>query len=75
MAKVAFSRIDVLKIVSRMSAKSALLKTVPYGSDLAISLRTPSSPIVEKLMREIGISEEKMSEAYRVARAKVLKSK
>lgn len=75
MAKVNFSRIDVMNITRRVSAKLAALREAPYGSDLAISLLTPSSPITEKLMREIGISEEKMSEAYRIAREKVLKSK
>lgn len=75
MAKVNFSRIDVMNITRRASAKLAALREAPYGSELAISLLTPSSPITEKLMREIGVSEEKISEAYRVAMTAATKSK
>ena len=76
MAKVAFSRSDVIAINGRMSSKLAALKDANYGPTSAPALsRSPSSPVAAKVMREIGVSNKKMSEAYRFARTTTIKPK
>lgn len=76
MAKVAFSRSDVLTINGRMSGKSAVSKQPRVGLAFSASLsRSPSSPIAAKVMREVGVSSEKMSDAYRFAKTMAAKSK
>lgn len=61
MAKVAFSRSDVIAINDRMAGESV----VPNSTTL---LRSSTSPVAAKVMREIGVSSKKISEAYRFAR-------
>ncbi|MEO7497342.1 MAG: hypothetical protein ABIT83_06270 [Massilia sp.] len=75
MAKVAFSRSDVIAINGRMSGKSATQKPAHYGVASSTLLRSPSSPVAAKVMREIGVSSKKISEAYSFARATAAKSK
>jgi hypothetical protein len=76
MAKVAFSRSDVMAINGRMSSKSAAPKNANYGLTSAPTLsRAPSSPVAAKVMREVGVSNKKMSEAYRFARTATVKPK
>lgn len=75
MAKLAFSRSDVLAINGRMSSKSAVAHqahAVPAASTLS---RSPASPIAAKVMREVGVSSKKMSEAYSFAKAIAIKAK
>lgn len=68
MAKLAFSRSDVMAINGRMSSKSTLPKQVDHSPASAALSRSPSSPVAAKVMREVGVSSKKMSEAYRLAR-------
>lgn len=74
MAKLAFSRSDVIAINRRMVTKPALLQETPNGSAFPTRPQSPSSPIAAKLMREVGVSSKKMSEAYRFARSAVIKA-
>jgi hypothetical protein len=75
MAKVAFSRSDVMAINGRMSSKSAVPKQANYGLASTTLSRAPSSPVAAKVMREIGVSSKKISEAYRFAKSTVNKPK
>jgi hypothetical protein len=75
MAKVAFSRSDVVAINDRMSSKSAAPKAGHYGPASTTLSRSPSSPVAAKVMREVGVSNKKMSEAYRSARSTTIKQK
>jgi hypothetical protein len=60
-AKPIFSRADVAAINARIARYS----TSPLAlADLA---RAPSSPVAAKVLREIGISREKLNEAFRIA--------
>ena len=60
-AKPAFSRADVAAIKARIARYS----TSPLAiADLA---RAPTSQIAAKVLREIGISREKLNEAFRIA--------
>ncbi|MDB5936850.1 MAG: hypothetical protein JWQ01_4194 [Massilia sp.] len=75
MAKVAFSRSDVMAINGRMSSKSAVPKAANYGPASTTLSRSPSSPVAAKVMREVGVSSKKMSEAYRFAKTAAVKPK
>lgn len=69
-AKSAFSRSDVAAIMIRMSNGH------PGAEFRASSLsHAPASPIAAKLMRDIGVSREKMRQAYGHARSVVLAQK
>jgi len=60
-AKPIFSRADMAAINARIARYS----TSPLAlADLA---RAPVSPIAAKVLREIGISREKLNEAFRIA--------
>jgi len=74
MAKLAFSRSDVIAINHRMVAKPASHQEALNGPVFPTLSRSPSSPIAAKLMREVGVSSKKMSEAYRFARSAVNKA-
>ncbi|MPQ57478.1 hypothetical protein [Duganella sp. FT27W] len=74
MAKMAFSRSDVIAINRRMVAKPASQQEARNGPVFPTLSRSPSSPIAAKLMREVGVSSKKMSEAYRFARSAVIKA-
>jgi len=75
MAKIAFSRSDVAALAGRMSVP----KEANYGppstnagkhvSPTTLS-RSPSSPVAAKVMREVGISSQKITEAYSIALAR-----
>jgi hypothetical protein len=71
MAKVAFSRSDVMAINDRMVGKSSVPSEAKYAPAPTSLSRAPSSPVAAKVMREVGVSIEKMSEAYRLARKTV----
>ncbi len=71
MAKMAFSRGDVMAINDRMSSNSPMASESKYTPTTMTLSRAPSSPVAAKVMREVGVSAEKMSEAYRVARTTV----
>jgi hypothetical protein len=75
MAKVAFSRSDVVAINGRMASKSAVPKEANFGTASTTLSRSPSSPVAAKVMREVGVSKKKMSEAYSFARTAAIKSK
>lgn len=75
MAKVAFSRSDVMAINGRMSSKSVVPKQAGYSLASTTLSRAPSSPVAAKVMREIGVSNKKMSEAYRFAKTTANKPK
>jgi len=75
MAKVAFSRSDVMAINGRMSTKSAVPKAANYDSASSALSRSPSSPVAAKVMREVGVSRKKISEAYRFAKTAVINPK
>lgn len=60
--KTAFSRSDVAAISIRMSHNAAYS---PASSALSHS---PASPVAAKVMREVGVSREKMHEAYSYAK-------
>lgn len=69
-AKSAFSRSDVAAIMSRMSSGG------PGANLRASSLsHAPVSPVAAKVMREIGVSPEKMRQAYGYAKSMVLTNK
>ena len=63
-----FSSADLAAISARMARYSAS----PASTN---SSYTPTSPIVAKLMREKGVSREKMNEAYRIAQMTVRSGK
>lgn len=67
-AKNFFSSADLAAISARMARYS----TSPASTN---STYTPDSPIVAKLMREKGVSREKMNEAYRIAQMTVRSGK
>lgn len=68
MAKLTFSRGDVLAINSRMVSKSGAFSEARYDPTPTKLSHAPSSPVAAKVMREVGVSTEKISAAYRVAR-------
>lgn len=84
MAKVAFSRSDVAAINGRMSSKgttvprdtrdgrysSSSSREVSYASTTATVSRAPASPVAAKVLREVGVSSRKITEAYSVALAR-----
>ena len=84
MAKVAFSRSDVAAINGRMSSKgtnvsrdsrdgrynSSSSREVSYASTPATVSRAPASPVAAKVLREVGVSSKKITEAYSVALAR-----
>lgn len=75
MAKVAFSRSDVAALAGRMSVPREANYGPPspnagnHASTTTLS-RSPSSPVAAKVMREVGISSKKITEAYSVALAR-----
>lgn len=79
--KKSFSRSDVMAINDRVAhgSKSAPSdSSVPQKGSHATSStlsRAPSSPLAAKVMREIGVSNKKITEAYSLARATVIKKK
>lgn len=75
MAKTAFSRSDVVALAARMSwfdqakdGQHALGVARALSASTALS-RLPSSPVAAKVMREVGISSQKISDAYGAALA------
>ncbi len=66
MTKSAFSRSDVANISSKMSQKSA------YPDYSEPMLRGPSSSVAAKVMRDVGVSREKMQQAYTAAKKTVI---
>lgn len=75
MPKLAFSRSDVMAINGRMAGKSTVPTQSHYGSVSGVLLRSPSSPVAAKVMREVGVSSKKISEAYRSAKMTASKPK
>lgn len=59
--KPTFSRADVAAINARFARHA---DSPDWITDLA---RSPTSPIAAKIMRDIGISREKLNEAFRIA--------
>jgi len=80
MAKVAFSRSDVAAITGRMSSRATTLSkdgryTSPpresnYSTVSNSTSRAPASPVAAKVLREVGVSNKKILEAYSVALAR-----
>lgn len=84
MAKVAFSRSDVAAINGRMSSKgtgvyrdsrdgrysSSSPREGSYAPTTATVSRAPASPVAAKVLREVGVSSKKITEAYSVALAR-----
>lgn len=68
MAKLTFSRGDVIAINGRMVSKSGAFSEARHDPTPPKLSHAPSSPVAAKVMREIGVSTEKISAAYRVAR-------
>lgn len=68
-AQPAFSRSDVAAICARISLNPV------YSAARTNLSRTPASPIAAKLMREIGVSREKMNQAYCLAKTAVFAKK
>jgi hypothetical protein len=74
MAKIAFSRSDVIAITHRMT-DGAAAHAAPVREHTSAALsRAPASPVAAKVMREVGVSSKKMSEAYRLARTAAIKA-
>lgn len=73
MAKLAFSRSDVIAINERMSNKPLASGKASDGRWPHAVARAPASPVAAKVMREIGVSSKKISEAYRSAKISVSK--
>lgn len=65
--KRTFSLSDVAVISNKMSHKSG------YSFTSTALSRAPSSPVAAKVMREVGVSREKMQEAYSFANSVVAK--
>lgn len=85
MAKVAFSRSDVATINGRMSGKGTVVargsmngghgsssqrESSGYAPTTATVSRAPASPVAAKVLREVGVSSRKITEAYSVALAR-----
>lgn len=84
MAKTAFSRSDVAAINGRMAVKgtaagrelkdsrynASSAKEASYASAALTASRAPASPVAAKVLREVGVSSKKISEAYCVALAR-----
>lgn len=76
MAKVAFSRSDVAALAGRMAVPREANYGPPspnaanYASAATTLSRSPSSPVAAKVMREVGISSQKITEAYSAALAR-----
>ncbi|WP_144241480.1 hypothetical protein [Janthinobacterium agaricidamnosum] len=66
MTKSTFSRSDVAKISSRMS------QNLVYADDTAPISRGPASSVAAKVMRDVGVSREKMQQAYTAAKKTVI---
>ena len=89
MAKVAFSRSDVAAVTGRMSSKggtvtrnstdgrysSTVVMQGNYAPTTATVSRAPSSPVAAKVLREVGVSNKKLTEAYSVAIARTTSAK
>jgi len=65
--KPAFTHSDVVAIMHRMARQQS--GNGASGIDLS---HAPTSPVAARLMREIGVSNEKMCAAYAIARRAVL---
>jgi len=79
MAKAVFSRSDVATITGRLSNKTVVSRDghyssppreANYGRTSTSVSRAPSSPVAAKVLREVGVSSKKISEAYSVALAR-----
>lgn len=76
MAKVAFSRSDVAALAGRMSVPMEANYGPPspnasnYAPTPPTLSRAPSSPVAAKVLREVGISNKKITEAYSAALAR-----
>lgn len=84
MVKEAFSRSDVAAITGRMSSKAAtvamdskdghcsstVVRQGNYAPTTATVSRAPSSPVAAKVLREVGVSNKKLIEAYSEAIAR-----
>lgn len=68
-AKPAFSRGDVAAISTRMSHNPV------HGPAQTSLSHAPTSPVAAKVMREVGVSREKMHQAYSVAKTAVVAKK
>jgi hypothetical protein len=79
MVKAVFSRSDVMAINDRVSSKLVSMSDSssdgPAASGTTTNSRSPASSIAAKVMREIGVSDKKMVEAYSFARAASVKPK
>lgn len=67
--KPAFSRSDVAAISTRMSHNAA------HSAASSTLSHTPASAVAAKVMREVGVSREKMYQAYSFAKTSVVAKK
>lgn len=65
----AFSRGDLAAISTRMSNNAV------YSVTSSALSHAPASPVAAKVMREVGVSREKMHQAYRFAKTSVVAKK
>lgn len=76
MAKSVFSRSDVVALSGRLSNKTVVSadgnyrtppKEAKYAPSSSSQSRAPASPVAAKVLREVGFSSKRISEAYGVA--------
>lgn len=68
MTKVTFSQSDVAAITNRMSTSTSVPGEAHYAPTNTPLSHAPSSPVAAKVMREFGVSTEKITAAFKVAR-------
>lgn len=68
MAKVYFTLGDIISLEMRKSDGTESSRMPRFTSKVSSWHRAPASPIVDRLMREVGVSNEEINAAYRLAR-------
>ena len=68
MAKVYFTLGDIISLDPRQGDGTERSRMPRFTSKVGSWHRAPASPIVDRLMREVGVSNEEINAAYRLAR-------
>lgn len=68
MAKVYFTLGDIISLEMRKGDGTEPSRMPSFASKMGSWYRAPASPIVDRLMREVGVSNEEINAAYRLAR-------
>ncbi len=68
MAKVYFTLGDIISLDLKEGDSAEPSRKPRFASKVGSWHRAPASPIVDRLMREVGVSNEEINAAYRLAR-------